>query len=231
MIELINVRLGPLHDLTLTLPLGRLYGLFGPTGSGKTLLLRCLAGLEPPEAGTVVIGGRQLYVDDAADDAHRAGIGMVFDTHATLPDQTVIENVRLPLDLRGVGVDEGDERALVLLAELGIEEAATKKPGELSGGMLTRLQLARALVHDPTFLLLDGPTAGLDPVTAARSMRMINALLRRHHASGIVSTQDIRSALPHIDAVVLLSGGLARGPLPPVLAGDVLDFCEGHRPW
>ncbi|HIG36718.1 MAG TPA: ATP-binding cassette domain-containing protein, partial [Oceanospirillaceae bacterium] len=78
------------------LPEGHLYALLGPTGSGKTLLLRCLAGLQPPEAGSVAIHGRHLYSSDSeVDSAHRAEVGMVFDTHATLPDQTVLENVRL----------------------------------------------------------------------------------------------------------------------------------------
>jgi iron(III) transport system ATP-binding protein len=219
-------------DLTMILPEGRLYALLGPTGSGKTALLRCLAGLQAPKSGHLTIHGRSLYRGDSkVNSAHRAEVGMVFDTHASLPDQTVLENVRLPLDLRGVELEEGDERAQVLLDELGIGEASGKLPSELSGGMLTRLQLARALIHNPHFLVLDGPTAGLDPVTAARSMQLIARLLAERGATGVVSTHDIRSALPHIDHVLLLSGGLARGPLPPVLAGDVLDFSEGHRPW
>ncbi|MDE0882139.1 MAG: ATP-binding cassette domain-containing protein [Myxococcota bacterium] len=232
MIEFNNLRLGPIMDLTMILPEGKLYALLGPTGSGKTLLLRCLAGLQAPETGSVVIHGRQLYSGDSkVTAAHCAEVGMVFDTHATLPDQTVLENVRLPLDLRGVEVEEGNDRAQVLLDELGIGEAAQKLPAELSGGMLTRLQLARALIHNPHFLVLDGPTAGLDPVTAARSMQLIARLLAERGATGVVSTHDIRSALPHVDYVLLVAGGLARGPLPPVLAGDVLDFSEGHRPW
>ncbi len=232
MIELRELNLGPLRDLTLLLPAGQLYALLGPTGSGKTLLLRCLAGLEAPTSGLVAIHERSLYTGNRIEDeAHRAEVGVVFDTHASLPDQTVLENVRLPLDLRSVPIDEGNARAQALLDELGIGDAAFKVPGELSGGMLTRLQLARALVHNPRFLVLDGPTAGLDPVTAARSLQMIARLLKMRGATGIVSTHSIRSALPHVDGVVLLSGGLARGPLAPHLAGDILDFSEGHRPW
>ena len=232
MIEMQQLRLGPLQDLTMVLPAGGLYALFGPTGSGKSLLLQCLAGLQPPDAGVIAVNGRRLYSHESdADEAHRAEVGVVFDTHATLPDQTVIENVRLPLDLRGVPADEGDARAQELLDELGIGEAGEKFPGELSGGMRTRLQLARALIHNPNFLVLDGPTAGLDPVTAARSMQMIARLLTKRGATGVVSTHDIRSALPHVDGAILLSGGLARGPFPAVLGGDILDFSEGHRPW
>ncbi len=232
MIELVELRVGPLEGLTMNLPAGSLYALLGPTGSGKSLLLSCLAGLQRPDSGTIAINGRNLYCGEpGSDDAHRSEVGVVFDTHASLPDQTVLENTRLPLDLRGVPIEEGNLRAQKLLDELGIGEAAQKLPGELSGGMRTRLQLARALIHDPNFLVLDGPTAGLDPVTAARSMQMIARLLRKRGATGVVSTHDIRSALPHVDGAILLSGGLARGPLPAVLAGDILDFSEGHRPW
>ena len=232
MIELQNVFLGPLNDLNMSLPDGSLYALLGPTNSGKSLLLRSLAGLQRPDSGIVAVHGRMLYSGDRRlDAAHRDEVGMVFDTHASLPDRSVLENVRLPLDLRGIDQTQGNERAMVLLDELGIAEAAQKKPGELSGGMLTRLQLARALIHDPKFLVLDGPTAGLDPVTAARSLKMIARLLKKRGATGVVTTHDIRSALPHVAGVILISGGLARGPLPAVLAGDVLDFCEGHRPW
>jgi ABC-type multidrug transport system ATPase subunit len=232
MIQLTELHIGPLQDLTMILPEGRLYALLGPTGSGKSLLLRCLAGLQRPDAGSIAINGRNLYCNESgSDEAHRSEVGVVFDTHASLPDQTVLENVRLPLDLRGFPTQEGNQRAQLLLDELGIGEAAGKLPTELSGGMRTRLQLARSLIHDPNFLALDGPTAGLDPVTAARSMQMIARLLQKRGATGVVSTHDIRSALPHVDGVVLLSGGLARGPLPAVLAGDVLDFSEGHRPW
>ena len=231
MIELVDLHLGPIQGLNLTLAEGKIYALLGPTGSGKTSLMRCMAGIEVPLKGFVAIHGRQLYTDPDLDAAHRAVVGVVFDTHASLPDQTVLENVRLPLDLRGVPVETGDEKAQRLLDELGIGEASQKLPGELSGGMLTRLQLARALIHDPHFLVMDGPTAGLDPVTASRSMRMIARLVRPRGATAVISTQDIRSALPHVDGIVLMSSGLARGPLPPVLAGDVLDFSEGHRPW
>ena len=232
MIELVELRVGPLQGLTMALPQGQLYALLGPTGSGKSMLLSCLAGLLKPDGGTIAINGRNLYCGEpGSDDAHRSEVGVVFDTHASLPDQTVLENTRLPLDLRGVAVDEGNRRAQELLDELGIGDAAQQLPGELSGGMRTRLQLARALIHNPNFLVLDGPTAGLDPVTAARSMQMIARLLSKRGATGVVSTHDIRSALPHVDGAVLLSGGLARGPLPAVLAGDILDISEGHRPW
>ena len=232
MIELQNVCLGPLRELNMSLPDGSLYALLGPTNSGKSLLLRCLAGLQRPDSGIVAVHGRLLYgIDRRLDAAHRDEVGMVFDTHASVPDRTVLENVRLPLDLRGIDRADANERAMVLLDELGIDDAAQKKPGELSGGMLTRLQLARALIHDPKFLVLDGPTAGLDPVTAARSLQMIARLLKRRGATGVVTTHDVRSALPHVSGVILISGGLARGPLPATLAGDVLDFCEGHRPW
>lgn len=232
MIELQNLCLGPLRDLTMSLPQGQLYALLGPTNSGKSLLLRCLAGLQKPDSGFVAVHGRVLYSPDSTLDAeHRDEVGMVFDTYAAIPDQSVLENVRLPLDLRGCDQTEGDERAMVLLEELGIAEAAKKQPGELSGGMLTRMQLARALIHNPRFLILDGPTAGLDPVSSARSLQMIARLLEQRGATGVVTTHNIRPALPHVEGVILISGGLARGPLPAVLAGDVLDFCEGHRPW
>ena len=98
------------------------------------IALRCLAGLHPPDAGVVAVHGRRLYGSDhRVDAAHRDEVGMVFDTHASIPDRSVLENVRLPLDLRGIDQEEGDARALALLEELGIADAALKRPGGSAG--------------------------------------------------------------------------------------------------
>ena len=232
MIRFEDVSVGPIKELSVELEEGRLYALLGPSGSGKTAFLCCLAGIAEPAKGKVYVSERALYHGRRASDLHhRERVGMVFSHQAVLPDRSTLENVRLPLDLRGVPVSEGDERALALLKQVDLNDAAHRLPNELSGGMRTRLQVARALAAEPNLLLFDGPTAGLDPVTAARLLKMIRAAVSDRRSTGFVSTQDIGAVLPSCDGVLLLSGGTLRGPLPPVLAGDVAHFAEGVSPW
>ena len=227
-----ELHIGPIEDLSLELEQGLVYGLLGPSQSGKSNLLWCLAGLLPPESGRVEVFGRQLYSGDLdAHLAHRADVGVVFDQPAILPELSTLENVRLPLDLRGVDQEEGDDRSRYLLARMGLKGAEEKRPSELSGGMLTRLQVARALAARPALMLFDGPTAGLDPVTAARLLKLLRECVNESQATGFVTSHDLTGALAACDAILLVSKGHLRGPLPPELAGDVLRFQQGEEPW
>jgi ABC-type multidrug transport system ATPase subunit len=231
MIRLEGLSVGPLRDISLNLMPGRLYGVIGPSGSGKTAFLHCLAGLLPPSAGQVSFEGMTLYEDPVRDQHHRNQVAVVFDQPAMIPDRSALDNVRLPMDLRGVDLVAGEARARQLMASVGLEGAEGKKPGELSGGMLTRLQVARALAVDPAVFVFDGPTAGLDPVSAARLLGTLRTTVNEQQATGFVSTQDVRAAIAFCDGLLLLNGSMLRGPLAPTMSGDVSAFVSGRRPW
>ena len=232
MISFDGLHIGPIRDLSLELERGLVYGLLGPSQSGKSELLWCLAGLLPPKRGRIDVFGRHLYDGDLEDHrAHRADVGVVFDQPAILPELSTLDNVRLPLDLRGIEKEEGNLRSRYLLDRMGLKDAEQKLPSELSGGMLTRLQVARALASRPGLLLFDGPTAGLDPVTAARLLKLLRECVNESQATGFVTSHDLTGALAACDAILLVSKGHLRGPLPAELAGDVLRFQQGQEPW
>lgn len=147
---------GPvLENLDLTISRGQFVCLLGPSGCGKSTLLRLIAGLEESDSGRVTV---------QADPAQ--GVSFVFQEPHLLPWRTTVENVMLPLELRGgLSGSERQDRAVRALDSVGLREALQKRPHELSGGMKMRVSLARALVTDPDILLLDEPFAALDEVT------------------------------------------------------------------
>jgi phospholipid/cholesterol/gamma-HCH transport system ATP-binding protein len=156
-----------LRDVTAALIPGDHVFLEGPAASGKTSLLKLLAGLLRPTSGTLLWDETDVWsMQRETLQARQAAIGFVFQTDALFDSQTALENVRLPLLNRGVPFAEANERAAASLERLGIAHAASQLPRTLSGGMRKRCGLARALVARPEVLLVDDPLAGLDPDTA-----------------------------------------------------------------
>lgn len=168
----ITVQHGPvraLGPLDLRVAPGERWVVTGPAGSGKTTLLKCLAGLRLPTAGTVRWDGADVRTLDVVERrARQAALGMVFQSDALFDSLTVLDNVLLPLTRRGVRTAEARPRALEALAQVGLAEAAAKRPEALSGGMRKRAGIARALVARPQVLFADDPFAGLDPDTEAQ---------------------------------------------------------------
>lgn len=172
---------GPLvlRGVDLSLERGALVGLIGPPSSGKSVLLKVLAGLLRPQRGEVRVDGLDLA--SAADSALRSarkGIGMVFQNNALFDSLTVFDNVAFPLRRADQPPDEEEisRRVLARLAEVGLQGAGALFPHELSGGMQKRAGIARATVAAPRVRLFDDPTAGLDPVTSARILALITAI-------------------------------------------------------
>ena len=173
---------------------GEHVAIMGPSGSGKTTMLRAIAGLEPFQGGEIVIGGVRLRANIAPERDTlrrlRRTVGMVFQFHCLFEHLTVLQNVCLaPVYAHGVGAREAESRARQLLATFGVEHRAGALPRQLSGGEAQRVAIARALAVDPPILLMDEPTASLDPARRAE----LGELLRRLTDDGrtlVVATHD-----------------------------------------
>jgi phospholipid/cholesterol/gamma-HCH transport system ATP-binding protein len=182
----------------------------GRSGTGKSVLLRLIIGLEKPDSGTVSIYGQDtghLVLDQLG--AIRRKMGFLFQ-HAALYDSlTVEQNVAFPLqhNQREMAKSEKDDRVRQLLAEVGMEAAMQKMPSDISGGMQKRVGLARALALEPDILLLDEPTAGLDPISSAEIDDLVLKLQEEHHMASIVVTHDLHSAKTIANRLALLDQG------------------------
>ena len=180
-------------DVTLRLAAGEFVALLGESGVGKSTLLNCIAGLEPADAGTIVVAGTDLggLDDDARARLRRARVGFVFQAFHVLPHLTVQENVALPLLLLG---RPDARRVESLLAAVGLGGVGARMPAELSGGQLQRVSIARAVVHAPALILADEPTGNLDPGTAGRVLDVLRAQVREAGAACLLVTHSAAAA-------------------------------------
>jgi len=182
----------------------------GRSGTGKSVLLRIIIGLETPDSGSVRIHGQDIAgVDLDRMGAIRKKMGFLFQ-HAALYDSlTVAGNVAFPLEhhRKDMTRPERRDRVKQLLAEVGMERDLDKMPSDISGGMQKRVGLARALALDPEILLLDEPTAGLDPISSGEINDLILKLQREHEMASIVVTHDMHSAKTIANRLAILDQG------------------------
>jgi phospholipid/cholesterol/gamma-HCH transport system ATP-binding protein len=183
------------HDgLDMTVYAGEVFGIVGGSGSGKSVLLRSILGLQRPQAGEVRLYGRDL-TRMSADELTRvkATYGVTFQQGALFSALTVLQNVQLPMiEHQHFSARELDELALLKVRLVGLpEEAAGKYPAQLSGGMIKRAALARALALDPPLLMLDEPTAGLDPISAAAFDELLMDLRQQLGLTVVMITHDL----------------------------------------
>jgi phospholipid/cholesterol/gamma-HCH transport system ATP-binding protein len=199
-----------LNGISLTVRRGETLAVLGRSGTGKSVLLRLIIGLEKPDSGSVRIHGQDLAglaLDQLGEI--RKKMGFLFQ-HAALYDSlTVEQNVAFPLQhhKKATSKSEQDDRVRALLAEVGMEGDLKKMPSDISGGMQKRVGLARALALEPDILLFDEPTAGLDPISAAEIDDLVLKLQAEHHMASIVVTHDLHSAKTIADRLALLNEG------------------------
>lgn len=181
-----------LRDINLTLRPGEYIAIMGESGVGKSTLLNLIAGLDTPDAGSVELDGVELtrLDDDSRTRVRRQGMGFVFQAFHLLPYLTVLQNAALPLALNRVPAKEGESRARALLEAVGLGNAASRYPRELSGGEMQRLAIARALVHHPRLVLADEPTGNLDPENGARVLTLLREQILSSGGAGILVTHS-----------------------------------------
>ncbi|GAC1667616.1 MAG: ABC transporter ATP-binding protein [Candidatus Limnocylindrales bacterium] len=185
----------------------------GPSGSGKTTLLGLLAGLEPPDEGSISVLGHDLGRLSGAERARlrQRRIGIVFQSFGLIASLSVVDNVGLPLLLAGVADGERRTRALGVLEEVGLGSAAENRVDELSGGERQRVGVARALAIEPALILADEPTGSLDEDNAAGVLELLRDAVRRRGASLVLVTHDPASAALADHRYQMRDGRLAAG--------------------
>ena len=196
-----------LKGVDLRVPRGSVFSVLGPSGTGKSVLLKCIANILPADVGRIVFDGRPLREHSARED-FRKRCSFLFQGNALFDSLTSLENVALPLEqTTSLGKVEIFKRSLKALQQLEMKDFADRYPGRLSGGMQKRLALARAIVTQPEIVLFDEPTAGLDPLRRNAVFSMIAKYQRRFRFTALVVTHDVPEALAVSDRVALLNQG------------------------
>jgi len=194
------------NHIQLEVDRGEMLTLLGPSGCGKTTTLRCIAGLETPEEGDIVIDGRSVLAPAVVPSAKR-GIGMVFQNYAVWPHMKVYNNVVYGLKLQGVSKSEIQQSARQVLNLVGLEGLESRYPSQLSGGQQQRVALARALVRNPKVLLLDEPLSNLDAKLREKMRFEIKSLVERMGITSVYVTHDQAEAMVISDRIAVMHAG------------------------
>jgi phospholipid/cholesterol/gamma-HCH transport system ATP-binding protein len=204
--------------------------IIGGSGTGKSVLLKCIIGLIKPETGRVLYDGRDFWgSDEEVQKDIRREMGVLFQGSALFDSKTVLENVKFPLDmLTNQNEEEKIERARFCLQRVGLENAGDRMPSEISGGMKKRVGIARAIVMNPKYLFCDEPNSGLDPLTSVKIDDLIKEITDEYHITTVVITHDMNSVMGIGEYVMFLYQGrkLWEGDSTTITSSDVPELNE-----
>ena len=221
--------LAVLRDVSFTVPQGEFVAVVGPSGSGKTTLLGLLAGLDVPTRGTVRLDGTDLarLTEDERARLRGEKVGFVFQSFQLIPTLTALENVQVPLELRG---DDGaPARARELLARVGLGDRVHHFPNQLSGGEQQRVAIARAFSNAPRLLFADEPTGNLDSETGAHIVELLETLNRESGTTIVLVTHDL-SLARRAQRIIRLADGVVVSDTPTEGAADPNDDTGAPAP-
>lgn len=217
-----------LRDINLVMNKGENLVILGQSGTGKSVLIKCIVGLLDPDDGKLLIFGRntpELSENELIELRKR--IGFLFQSSALYDSMTVRDNLEFPLrrQLRSLSNEQMDALVKEALQNVGLADAIEKTPSELSGGMRKRLGLARTLILKPEIMLYDEPTAGLDPITSKEISTLILEVQHTYDTSSIIITHDIDCARRTANRIILIKEGMC------VAEGSYTDLKASADPW
>jgi putative ABC transport system ATP-binding protein len=224
-----------LDDVTLSISGGQFVSLIGPSGAGKSTMLHVMGALDTPLSGQVLLGGQDLALldDNELADIRRRKVGFVFQFFNLLPMLSAWENVAVPKLLEGVRLSEIRPRAIELLDRVGLAQRADHRPGELSGGQMQRVAIARSLIMNPLVILADEPTGNVDSETGSQIVELLYEIAHDHdldHAV-VMATHSLEAARRADRTILLVDGTINADATPadvlPRFAGHAFD--AGHR--
>ena len=192
-----------------TFEAGKTNLIIGRSGAGKSVFVKCMIGLIQPDKGEILFDGRDITQMDKPELLRlRREMGMLFQGSALFDSMTVIENVLFPMEMfSSASYDKSYHRAMELLERVGLADAANKYPAEISGGMMKRTAIARALALNPKYLFCDEPNSGLDPKTSMVIDQLIHELTKEYNITTVVNTHDMNSVMGIGESIIFISDG------------------------
>ena len=199
-----------LKDISMNIAAGENLVVFGKSGSGKSVLIKCMVGLIEPDEGQVILMGEEIAeLDFKALNKLRKNVGFLFQSAALYDSMTVRENLEFPLrELKDLSDQEVEQLVVEALKNVGLEEAIDKMPSELSGGMRKRVGLARTLILKPQIILYDEPTTGLDPITSKEISKLILDVQKKFNTASVIITHDVECARITANRMIIIKEGM-----------------------
>lgn len=216
-----------LNDISLKIAKGENLVIFGKSGSGKSVLIKCLIGLIEPDAGKVMLLQNNISELKNEDlNVLRKRVGFLFQSAALYDSMTVRENLEFPLrSIKSQSKEETDVLVMEALKNVGLEDAIDKMPSELSGGMRKRVGLARTLILKPEIILYDEPTTGLDPITSKEISNLILEIQKKYNTASIIITHDVECARLTANRMMIIRDGIS------YVNGTFKELSESKDEW
>lgn len=207
-----------IRELNISIEKGEVVGILGESGSGKSTILRILAGLETPYKGSIEINGKKIYDDKTFIETEQRGIGMVFQDYALFPHMTVAKNIMF--GLKKMSKSEKEKRMIEMLELVNLAEYKNKYPYELSGGQQQRIAIARAIAPKPSILLLDEPFSNLDANLKSKIRNDLKEIIKEANITSIFVTHDKEDAIDIASKVIVLDKGevIKNGDVKEIIA-------------